>query len=129
MLNWITPRGMNRADPRTAIGLSRDRKTLVMLVADGRRGRVAGMSGFQMAAVMREFGAWDALNLDGGGSCTLVIDGQVRNEPSDGRATVWLTVRNLGRRTWHAAGARPGSPIVVIDDGAVTHHAALVPPA
>ena len=38
----------------------------------------------QLTSVMLEFGAYTAMNNDGGGSSTLVIDGTVRNTPSDG---------------------------------------------
>jgi exopolysaccharide biosynthesis protein len=38
-----------------------------------------------MAAIMLDLGAVDALNLDGGGSSTMVIEGQVVNKPSDDR--------------------------------------------
>ena len=37
-----------------------------------------------LAQLMRSLGAWSALNLDGGGSSTMVVDGQVVNRPSEG---------------------------------------------
>jgi len=33
--------------------------------------------------LMKEFGAWDALNFDGGGSTTMVVQGRIVNAPSD----------------------------------------------
>ena len=42
-----------------------------------------GMTLVEMANVMRELGAWDAMNFDGGGSTTMVVDGIVVNHPSD----------------------------------------------
>jgi exopolysaccharide biosynthesis protein len=44
-----------------------------------------GMTLPETAELMRELGALDALNLDGGGSSTMVVEGQVVNRPSDGR--------------------------------------------
>jgi exopolysaccharide biosynthesis protein len=37
----------------------------------------------ELADIMLEFGAWDALNFDGGGSTTMVVDGRVVNSPAD----------------------------------------------
>ncbi len=69
--------------PRSAIGLSRDGRTMWLLVVDGRSERSVGMTLVELADAMRALGAWDALNFDGGGSTTLVIDGRVMNTPSD----------------------------------------------
>lgn len=72
--------------PRTAAGITRDGRTLILLVVDGRQSSSAGMTGPELAAVMLELGAWKALNLDGGGSSTMYLRGQgVVNRPSDGR--------------------------------------------
>jgi len=69
--------------PRTAIGFSRDSSTLILLTVDGRSENSGGMTLVELARVMRELGAWQALNFDGGGSTTMVIDGAVVNQPSD----------------------------------------------
>ena len=75
--------------PRTAVGLSKDRKTLFVLVVDGRQKHSVGMTGKEMEKVFLEFGAWDALNLDGGGSSSMFVEGSgVVNKPSDGRERV-----------------------------------------
>ena len=37
----------------------------------------------ELAAIMRQLGAWQAMNFDGGGSTTMVVDGTVVNVPSD----------------------------------------------
>jgi exopolysaccharide biosynthesis protein len=66
--------------PRAALGLSDD--TLVALACDGRRTGVdAGLSMLELAAVMLELGAEHAINLDGGGSTTLVHRGHLLNRP------------------------------------------------
>lgn len=69
--------------PRSAVGLSRDGATMVLLVVDGRSPRSVGMTLDELAETMRRLGAWQALNFDGGGSSTMVIDGAVVNAPSD----------------------------------------------
>ena len=42
-----------------------------------------GITLVELAALMRKLGAWQAMNFDGGGSTTMVIDGRVVNVPSD----------------------------------------------
>lgn len=76
--------------PRTAVGFSEDGSTLWIVVVDGRSARSRGVSLPELARIMQELGAHEAINLDGGGSATLVarspFSGQmeVKNTPSDG---------------------------------------------
>ena len=70
--------------PRTAVGLSKDRRGLLLLVADGRRDGVPGLTLPELAALMVEAGACTALNLDGGGSSALWLRDRIVNRPSDG---------------------------------------------
>jgi phosphodiester glycosidase len=66
--------------PRAALGLSDD--ALVAVACDGRRTGVdAGLSMLELAAVMLDVGAQHAINLDGGGSTTLVHRGHLLNRP------------------------------------------------
>lgn len=59
---------------RTAIGLSRDRQTLTLFTVDVRGGS-EGMRLSEVAALLiRDYGVWDALNLDGGGSTTMAME-------------------------------------------------------
>ncbi len=69
--------------PRTAVGFSRDSSTLYLLTVDGRSEDSGGMTLDELASMMRRLGAWQAMNLDGGGSTTMVVDGRVTNRPSD----------------------------------------------
>jgi len=63
---------------RTAIGLSADRRTLTLFTVDARGGS-EGMKLSEVAAVLiRDFGVADALNLDGGGSTTMAMEGANR---------------------------------------------------
>jgi hypothetical protein len=68
---------------RTALGFSRDSSTLYILAVDGRTQRSVGVTLDELASIMRRVGAWNAMNFDGGGSTTMVIDGAVVNVPSD----------------------------------------------
>jgi hypothetical protein len=69
--------------PRTALGFSRDSTTLFILAVDGRSKQSVGVTLSELASLMRRLGAWQAMNFDGGGSTTMVIDGAVVNVPSD----------------------------------------------
>lgn len=66
--------------PRAALGLSHD--ALIAVACDGRRTNVdAGLSMLELAGVMLDLGARRAINLDGGGSTTLVHRGHLLNRP------------------------------------------------
>jgi hypothetical protein len=74
--------------PRTAIGVTASGRIL-MVVIDGRRKDSKGVKLVKLAKVIHGLGATFAINLDGGGSSTMVVKGrkgglQVVNEPSDG---------------------------------------------
>jgi hypothetical protein len=71
-------------NPRTGIGFTA-RGVLLLVTVDGRRdGWSEGMSLVEFAALFKRLGAVRALNLDGGGSSTMVVGGRVVNRPSDG---------------------------------------------
>jgi hypothetical protein len=67
--------------PRAALGLADG--ALIAAVCDGRTDEDAGLTLDEMAAAMIALGASDAINLDGGGSASLVIDGELRNRPRE----------------------------------------------
>ena len=68
--------------PRTAAGRRAD-GTVLLVVADGRNARAAGLTMAELQQVMQVLGCVDAVNLDGGGSTTMVVRGEVVNHPSD----------------------------------------------
>ena len=75
--------------PRTAIGIDHHTGQVLMLVVDGRQSFSRGYTMVELANLMTTLGAEDALNLDGGGSSTLLAPDPngvmgVRNSPSDG---------------------------------------------
>ena len=82
-LEGTLSRNAESRHPRTAIGFSRDSSTLLLLTVDGRSENSGGMTLVELANVMRELGAWQAMNFDGGGSTTMVVEGRVVNHPSD----------------------------------------------
>lgn len=69
--------------PRTALGFTASGETL-LLVVDGRQKTSMGLTLHELAQLMREQGAVEAMNFDGGGSSTFVLQNQVKNKPSDG---------------------------------------------
>jgi hypothetical protein len=72
-----------RRNPRTMAGVDR-RGRLLLVTVDGRApGHSVGASFREEAAIMRALGAHDALNLDGGGSTTMVAGGRLLTRPSD----------------------------------------------
>jgi exopolysaccharide biosynthesis protein len=68
--------------PRTAVAKLKNGKFL-MVTVDGRSKESGGISLPDLAAFLLELGATDAMNLDGGGSTTMFLDGKVVNKPSD----------------------------------------------
>lgn len=74
-------------NPRTAIGII-DENHYIIVVADGRTSESEGLSLYQLAQVMQEYGAKTAYNLDGGGSSTLYFNGQVINQPTTNGNTI-----------------------------------------
>lgn len=75
-------------NPRTAIGLDETGKKVTLVVLDGRQADAKGMTQTELAELMVELGCYSALNLDGGGSSTMVLnevgEQSVVNTPSDG---------------------------------------------
>ncbi len=76
--------------PRTAIGTSKDGKTLYFITVDGRMKSSIGMTQTELAEFLIEKNIYNALNLDGGGSTTMVaqklgeLELSVINTPSGG---------------------------------------------
>jgi len=67
--------------PRCALALTDD--ALLAVACDGRHDDEAGMTLGELADELVELGAHSALNLDGGGSASLVIDGELVNRPRE----------------------------------------------
>jgi hypothetical protein len=67
--------------PRAALALTEER--LLLIACDGRTKRDAGMTLPELGSALVQLGAIDAMNLDGGGSASLVYGGQLRNRPRE----------------------------------------------
>ncbi|MBI2813358.1 MAG: phosphodiester glycosidase family protein [Opitutae bacterium] len=100
----------NVRHPRTAAGVTADGRTLILLAIDGRQpGHSLGVTLPELADLMIELGATEAVNLDGGGSTSFYLrraDGSiVANQPSGGK---WRPVANhLGLWIGEPAPATP----------------------
>ena len=69
--------------PRSAIAVTKDKRVLFITV-DGRSpGNALGMRLPELAHLIKVMGGKEALNLDGGGSTMLYLDGEILNHPSD----------------------------------------------
>lgn len=69
------------SNPRTAIGIV-DSLHYIVLVSDGRTSESEGLSLYEVAEIMQEYGCSTAYNLDGGGSSTMYFNGQIINNPT-----------------------------------------------
>jgi len=69
--------------PRTFVGFDRDTTRAYLCVVDGRQEHSRGMTFGEMAEFLLALGAWNAVNLDGGGSTTMIVGGSIVNRPSD----------------------------------------------
>ncbi|NUN70754.1 MAG: phosphodiester glycosidase family protein, partial [Bacteroidetes bacterium] len=69
--------------PRTFIGQNADSSKVYLCTVDGRQASSIGMNFAEMAAFLQKLGITNAFNLDGGGSTTMVVRGNVVNSPSD----------------------------------------------
>ena len=69
--------------PRSAVGVTKAGK-IVFAVVDGRQEHSHGLTLTEFAELLVKFGVQNAINLDGGGSSALYVDGDVVNSPSDG---------------------------------------------
>lgn len=89
--------------PRTALGFSRDGRKLIAVAVEGRVPGSRGMSQAELAQLMMDLGAYRAINLDGGGSTTMLARSpgdkelSLANNPSDGnlrRISNGISIRN-----------------------------------
>ncbi|MGC9495675.1 phosphodiester glycosidase family protein [Streptomyces sp. WG7] len=93
---------VHKRNPRTLAGVDAAGRT-VLVTADGRGTDALGLSIGESAEVARSLGLRDAVNLDGGGSTTMVSNGDVINDPSDaaGERPVGDALLILPRRHGH----------------------------
>ncbi len=95
----LTSKFVDTLHPRTGIGISKNGKTVFLVVVDGRQPYLSiGMTLDEFAELFMKLGCYNALNLDGGGSSTMWVNGKIVNSPSD------------------AAGPRPISDAILVLD-------------
>ncbi len=82
-IEGITEKFSEQRHPRSGIGFSADKRTLYLITVDGRQPMSRGMTLLEFANLMISEGIHNGLNLDGGGSTTMVVGDKVINNPSD----------------------------------------------
>lgn len=70
--------------PRTFMGISQDRTKVYSVVVDGRWAGSAGVTLDDEGRILKWLGAWNGINLDGGGSSGMVVNSEYKNHASDG---------------------------------------------
>jgi len=76
-------RAISDKHPRTLMGYTKDDQVIVMVIEGRNTGKAEGASLIQAAKLMADIGCIEALNLDGGGSSCMLINGKETIEPSD----------------------------------------------
>ncbi len=102
---------ITKRHPRSAVGLL-ENGHWVFVVVDGRQNDAEGFTMVELARFMKAFGCTDALNLDGGGSSTMVIKNQLVNSPS-------------GREYGFTRRERPVSNALLISAKPIDHEVSL----
>jgi hypothetical protein len=108
--------------PRTAVGFSNDSSKIYFFIVDGRQaGFSVGMSLYELADYMLGWGIFQGVNLDGGGSTTMVARGNVVNSPSDagGERTVANALMVVSTAPTGPIGIikiEPEEPYIIIGD-------------
>ena len=75
--------GENDRHPRTAMGYTRDRKLIILVVQGRFPGEAEGATLAEEAEILLKLGCVEGLNLDGGGSSSMVVNGKQTIKPSD----------------------------------------------
>jgi hypothetical protein len=79
----FTGKAIDDKHPRTAIGYTMNHKLIILVIQGRFPGIAEGATLTQEAKLFKEIGCWEALNLDGGGSSCLLINGKETIKPSD----------------------------------------------
>ena len=100
--------GESVRNPRTCIGVNKEKDKIIIVAVDGR-GKSIGATHYEMSLLLKEYGCYDAIHLDGGGSTTVAVrpEGEsgieVVNTPSEG--SLRAVANGIGVRNT----AEPGS--------------------
>ncbi len=99
---------MRSRHPRTAMGLTADRQTFLLVVVDGRTAQSSGMYGLELVDVMDQLDAHVAFNLDGGGSSQMWLED--RGYANDHTGNNSGGTRSVANHWGVFAGSESGSP-------------------
>ena len=93
-------KAINDRHPRTAIGYTKDNKLIILVVEGRNKGIAEGASLVHLADILISLGCVEALNLDGGGSSCLLVNGKETITPSDktGQRPVPAVLMIMGAR-------------------------------
>jgi len=69
--------------PRTAMGYKKDGTLIIMAIQGRMKGIAAGITLTELANLFQQLGCYEAINLDGGGSSCLLVNGKETIKPSD----------------------------------------------
>lgn len=111
--------------PRTAVGITKNRRQLILVTVDGRHTSYRGLTGARMAQLMIELGSHEAIMMDGGGSTTMVtrslgeFSTSLVNTPSDGAERRIINglaiVSTVAPGTLNGIKAEPEHPFVFVN--------------
>jgi hypothetical protein len=76
-------KGDRDLNPRSAIGYTRDGRLIILAVQGRKAGVAEGVTLLQEAKILLDLGCYEAINLDGGGSSCLLVNGKETIKPSD----------------------------------------------
>lgn len=82
-IEGVMQRFSENRHPRSGVGFSSDSTTVYFITVDGRLKSSRGMTLLEFADFMIDEGIYQGLNLDGGGSTTMIIQNKIVNSPSD----------------------------------------------
>jgi exopolysaccharide biosynthesis protein len=79
----FTGKAIDDKHPRTAMGYTKDNKLIILIIEGRNPGIAEGATLTQVAQIFKDLGCWEALNLDGGGSSCMLVNGKETIKVSD----------------------------------------------
>jgi exopolysaccharide biosynthesis protein len=79
----FTGKGLHDRHPRTAMGYTADGRLIILVIQGRMKGLAEGASLMHEALILKDLGCVEALNLDGGGSSCMLVNGRETIKPSD----------------------------------------------
>ncbi len=109
--DWKLSHYLNVRMPRNGVGYNSDKSVLMVTVVDGYQpGHSIGMTQKEFANLFLEFGMDSAMELDGGGSATMWVDGKLASRPSDGSGFIERAVPNALIFQWNGGSGGSTTP-------------------